>query len=146
MTKLPPIEKVYEAWTAVADNRVQFDGPDRATVTSSDGAKTYTVVCNPETDTYYSDDNATYWRGYPGYPILAVMMERGVLPLDMGFAHLWTGINWNRLNSEYKRNYGAAVDQVEQERGIDPELAARKASEVMTALENLPARTKRLTL
>lgn len=81
MTKLPPIEKIPEAWTAIADGHVRLE-PDagRALVESSDEAKTYTVTFDG--DTYTSNDNATYWQGYAGYPIIAVLMLRGRLPLD----------------------------------------------------------------
>ena len=65
MEKLPPIEKVYEAWSAVADGRVALH-PDerRAAIASSNGAKTYTVAWNENGSTYSSNDNATYWQGY----------------------------------------------------------------------------------
>lgn len=43
MEKLPPLQKVYEAWSALADGRVEM-GEDEATVTSSNGAKHYTVI------------------------------------------------------------------------------------------------------
>ena len=64
MEKLPPIEKVYEAWSAVADGRVALH-PDerRAAIASSNGAKTYTVAWNENGSTYSSNDNATYWQG-----------------------------------------------------------------------------------
>ena len=42
MQKLPPIEKFYEAYSALADDRVNM-GENEATVTSSDGAKAYKV-------------------------------------------------------------------------------------------------------
>ena len=73
MEKLPPIEKVYEAWSAVADGRVALH-PDerRAAIASSNGAKTYTVAWNENGSTYSSNDNATYWQGYAGYPVIAV--------------------------------------------------------------------------
>ena len=44
MEKLPPLQKVYEAWSSLADGRVEM-GEDEATVTSSNGAKHYTVSC-----------------------------------------------------------------------------------------------------
>ncbi|MGI6218094.1 MAG: hypothetical protein ACOYIK_10855, partial [Coriobacteriales bacterium] len=78
MKKMPPIEKVYEAWTALADGRVTLEGgateagtSGKATVESSNGSKTYTVVW--DADRYASTDNATYWQGYPGYPVIAVL-------------------------------------------------------------------------
>ena len=95
MEKLPPIEKVYEAWSAVADGRVALH-PDerRAAIASSNGAKTYTVAWNENGSTYSSNDNATYWQGYAGYPVIAVLMLQGRLPLDRAAAdgsRRWTG-------------------------------------------------------
>lgn len=57
MEKLPPLQKVYEAWSALADGRVEM-GEDEATATSSNGAKHYTVSWSE--DTYSSNDNASY--------------------------------------------------------------------------------------
>ena len=31
---------------------------------------------------YTSNDSATYWAGYPGYPVLAVWMKQGILPMN----------------------------------------------------------------
>ncbi len=143
MEKLPPIEKVYEAWSAIADGRVHVEG-DEARVTSSDGTKTYTVVYNPDTDTYQSNDNATAWQGYAGYPIIAFMMVKGRLPLDVDEARQWAGVNWTQLNASYKRDYAAAVRHVEAERGIDHAEAQTKAEAVMSTLAALPVKVKRV--
>ena len=40
--KLPPIQKILEAYTAIVDKHVNLT-KDQAEVTSSNGAKTYTV-------------------------------------------------------------------------------------------------------
>ena len=47
MNKLPPIAKVYEALSAVADQRVEMHA-DHAIVTSSDHTKDYTVKFLPD--------------------------------------------------------------------------------------------------
>lgn len=122
MKKLPPEEKIYEAWTAVADGRVHIDeGSSEATVMSSDGSRCYTVRWNSERSVYQSDDKATMWQGYAGYPVISVMMLQGILPLDRTIAELYRDVNWKRLNTEYKRNYAAAVAETEAIRNIDPE-------------------------
>lgn len=77
--KLGPKEKIYEAYSALADERVKLE-EDKASVSSSDGKKTYTIRWRD--NVYVSDDNATYWQGYPGYPVIAVMMLKGELPYD----------------------------------------------------------------
>ena len=72
--KQPPRAKVFEAFTAVADGRVRFTGPGSATVTSSRGDKTYDVTWTDDGRTVAANDNASYWQGYAGYPILAVLV------------------------------------------------------------------------
>lgn len=140
MKKLPPIEKVYEAWTAIADNRVSLH-PDHAIVSSSDGTKEY-IVRFKENE-YSSDDNATYWQGYAGYPVIAVLMLQGRLPLDREEADLWKNINWTELNKKHKNKYAAAVAEIEEARHIDPHTASSDAEKVMQTLASLPLIIKR---
>lgn len=59
MKKLPPIQKILEAYTAIVDKHVNLT-KDQAEVTSSNGAKTYTV--NWDDNVYHSNDNATLAR------------------------------------------------------------------------------------
>ena len=140
MKKLPPIEKIYEAWTALADNRVSMhDG--YADVRSSDGEKSYVVRFSG--NQYSSDDNATYWQGYPGYPVIAVLMLQGKLPYDREEAELWKNINWTRLNKRHKNKYAEAVKEVAQERGINFVTSTQAAETVISDLENLPLEIKR---
>lgn len=56
MGKLPPAAKVYEAYSAIADKRVELHEQE-AYVTSSDESKRYTVRF--QDDVYSSNDNAT---------------------------------------------------------------------------------------
>lgn len=140
MEKMPPIEKVYEAWTALADNRVKMN-EDSAKVYSSDGSKEYTVRFHG--DLFSSDDNGTYWRGYAGYPVIAVLMLQGRLPYNQEEASLWKNINWTDLNKKHKNNYAAAVEEIEKERGIDSNKARNEAGKVMEALRDLPIEIKR---
>ena len=140
MKKIPPIEKVYEAWTALADNRVHLH-EGYADVSSSDGEKAYIVRFSG--NQYSSDDNATFWRGYPGYPVMAVLMLQGRLPYDSAQAELWKNINWTRINKKHKNNYKEAVEEIADERGIDMAKVSEAAQKVMTALENLPIEIKR---
>ena len=140
MKKMPPIEKVYEAWTAIADNRVTLHN-DYANVSSSDGSKGYVV--NFHGNQYSSDDNATFWQGYPGYPVIAVLMLQGKVPYDATEAELWKDINWTSLNKEYKNRYAEAVKAVAKSRGIDLEKSSKAAQKVMEFLSTLPIEIKR---
>lgn len=138
--KLPPKEKVYEAWTAIEDNRVSLHSV-YAVVKSSDDSKEYTVRFDG--DVYASDDNATYWRGYPGYPVLAVLMLQGRLPFNDEVASLWKDVNWKEVNTRFKNRYAEAVAFVAKEREIDMNLSEKAADEVMADLEKLQLIIKR---
>lgn len=109
LNKLPPIEKIYEAYSAIADNRIILY-EDYAIVHSSNRSKEYTVAW--EGKVYTSNDNATYWQGYAGYPVIAVLMKQGKLPLDLRIAFLFEGINWTELNAKFKRDYSKAAAAV----------------------------------
>lgn len=140
MKKLGPIEKVYEAWTALADDRVKMED-GYADVSSSDGAKSYVVKFSG--DQYSSDDNATYWQGYPGYPVIAVLMMQGRLPYNKEEADLWKGINWTEINKRFKNKYAEAVEAVASERNINLEKSSAEAHKVMDILTTLPIEIKR---
>lgn len=109
MEKLPPIEKIYEAYSAIADNRVTLM-KESAVVLSSNREKKYTVTW--ENGVYTSNDNASYWRGYAGYPIIAVLMLQKELSLNSDIIDHFKGINWTELNKKYKAKYSEAVEEV----------------------------------
>ena len=140
MTKLGPMEKVYEAYSVITDGRVAISETS-AEVRSSNGAKTYTVTWNG--NTYTSNDSASYWQGYPGYPIIAVLMLQGRVTLDKTVAALFAGINWTELNQQYKRDYSAAVDHIIKERGYNPDPIHAAAEKVQEELQTLDIVVKR---
>ena len=119
MKKMPPIEKAYEAYSAIADSRVEMH-EGYALVDSSDQAKTYEVAW--EGNAYSSTDNGTYWQGYAGYPVIAVLVLQGRLPQPPAdtLADL-AGVPWKQLNDAHKRDYAAAADEaLAKLRVIDP--------------------------
>ena len=150
MKKLPPLAKIYEAWSAVADGRVaseDFDAPTgRAKVASSDGTKRYTVSWSADgagAAAYSSNDNATYWQGYAGYPLIAVLMEQGKLTLERNVAEQFKRVNWTDLNKRCKRDYERAVEAVIAERGLDAERVEAAARKAFAELEDLDITVKR---
>jgi hypothetical protein len=110
--KLPPRAKVYEAFTAVADGRVRLTGPRSASVTSSGGGRTYDVEWSADGRTVSSNDNASYWQGYLGYPALAVLLARGELIADEDVVSALAGVPWHDLNERFRRDYNAAAAHV----------------------------------
>lgn len=136
----PPIAKVYEALSAVADGRVKIIGEMSAQVVSSGGDKTYAVKWSPDGREITSNDNATRWQGYLGYPIIAVLLLIGRLPYDPAVARWLTGVKWHDLNEKYKGNYDAAVDHVLdglRQRGIDADAARVEALRIHGTLAGL---------
>lgn len=106
---MPPKAKIYEAFSAIADNRVILNHFD-ATVTSSDYKKKYQVIWN-ETE-FSSNDNATYWQGYPGYPIIAIWIMKQILVVNEELPTYFKDINWHELNEKNKRNYDQVVQEI----------------------------------
>jgi len=143
MKKMPPAAKAYEAMSAIADGRVcMHEG--YALVDSSDHSRTYEVQW--EGNAYSSTDSATYWQGYPGYPVIAVWMLQGILPHEEGAEQLLKGIAWKQLNEAHRRNYDAAAEDALthlQQQGIDPAPAVRLAGEINAALGNLDLEVKK---
>ena len=133
MNKLPPREKVPEAFTAIADGRISLQEGE-AFCGSSDGKKRYHIRFWG--DRYVSDDNASYWQGYPGYPVIAVLLLEGKLTLKEE-AKLFAGINWHELNKKHKRNYRKAYEEVLQSLP-DPAKADAYVEEVYQALCVMP--------
>ena len=113
--KLPPIVKVYEALGAIGDGRVRIEDSRRAFVTSSDAAKTYEVETSADGREIASNDNASYWQGYLGYPAIAVLLARGMYRAPANVTDALAGIPWKELNRKFKNDYAKTIAEVEQE-------------------------------
>jgi hypothetical protein len=142
MTKwdMPPVAKVYEALSAVADGRVTLSGDTSASVLSSERDKTYTVKWSADGRSVTSNDNATRWQGYIGYPIIAALLQTGRIPFDRSAAEALAGVPWHALNKKFKRDYDAAVDHVlaeAAERGADADAIRQEAVRIFAALSEL---------
>lgn len=109
MIKMPPIEKIPEAYTAIEDNRIELND-NYAIVKSSNDEKEYIIKWID--NIYYSNDNSTYWQGYTGYPVIAVLMLKNKLPLNRGISKYFKNINWNKINKSNKNDYRKSVEQV----------------------------------
>jgi hypothetical protein len=151
--KQPPKAKVYEAFSAVADGRVHMTEPGTATVVSSGGDRSYDVEWSGAVGdgmTITSNDNASYWQGYAGYPIIAVLLALGALHADETAVASLAGIDWHALNERFRRDYDAAVAQALEQlagRGGDPAAVTAAAADVAAQLAALrlerPPRRKR---
>lgn len=146
MKKLPPIEKIYEAYSAIADNRVVLM-EEWASVFSSNRTKEYTVIWKE--GIYTSNDNASYWQGYAGYPMIAVFMLQEKLFLNLDVANYFKGINWTELNLKYKAKYATAVAEIMEsllEKGADYDEITSEVKRVYSQLEMLDIVCKRSSI
>lgn len=135
--KLPPIEKIPEAYGAIADGRVTMKD-SAADVVSSDGTKTYHVRWNG--NLYSSDDNGSKWQGYTGYPVVAVLLLQGKLPLNQEVMTLFKNIPWKEINKKHKNKYAEALAEVLEDiraNGGDPDRIRQEMQTVYSALEAL---------
>ena len=137
---MPPLAKIYEAYTCIADQRIKLE-ENQALVTSSDGKKNYTVKW--QGNCYVSNDNASFWQGYPGYPILAVLMLQKRLPFKEEIIPLFSHINWHELNLKYKRDYEKAVAEVLSKINYDTNEIKKETEKIYEELKNLPIEIKR---
>lgn len=143
LKKFPPIEKIPEAYSAIVDERIQIED-SLAYVYSSNMEKRYTVLFDK--DSYASNDSATYWQGYPGYPILAVWMKQGILSYDASIAKLFQGVDWNALNKKYKRKYSEALASLYAKMSSEEvEAAQQEITKVYEEIQQLSFHIKKNT-
>lgn len=102
-------EKIPEAYSAIADGRIKLYD-DYAIVKSSDLKKEYLIKWKD--NLYYSNDNATYWQGYAGYPVIATLMLQSKIYFNKDLLAYFKGINWHELNKETKRDYKKSLEIV----------------------------------
>jgi len=143
---IPPIEKVHEAFSAVIDERVKLFN-DYAIVSSSDYKKEYTVQWR--NNDYSSNDNASYWQGYIGYPVIAVLMIQNKISYDTEIASYFKGINWKELNIKHKNNFPKAVLLILEEmnnKGIDVAAVNYEVDQVYSQIKSLDIKYKKSKL
>ncbi len=140
MEKIPPIAKIYEAYSCIADNRIKLNEKD-AIVTSSNFEKEYTIKWKD--NIYTSNDNATFWQGYPGYPVIAVLFMQEKLKYNKEIINLFKNINWHDLNNKYKRNYDKAIDEVLTNIDYDINIIKKETLKIYEKLKNLDIEIKR---
>jgi len=149
--KMPPLAKVYEALGAIGDGRVRIEDARRASVTSSDGAKiytvTYTVTSTVATSAdgieISSNDNASFWQGYLGYPAIAMLIARGLIDADQDAIRALAGVPWKELNTRYRHDYDRTLEDVLQgaaARGYDVDAIRAAALAVLEAVRKLAPR------
>lgn len=135
MLKLPPIEKIPEAYSAIEDGRIELF-ENKALVKSSNYEKEYLIKW--QDNLYYSNDNSTYWQGYPGYPVIAVLMRQKRLPLNKEVSKYFKNINWHELNQRTKRDYQKSLEYILKDVPLNErDIIDKEITKVFKELEKL---------
>lgn len=135
--KLPPIAKIYEAFSAIADERVKIKSKE-AIVKSSDESKEYQIKWNEKEIS--STDNASVWQKYPGYPIIAVWLLNGTISYNQQVVKHFKNINWHEINKKNKRDYDKGVNEVLNTlvvQGIDTEEIEQEVNKIYEKIKEL---------
>ncbi|MEM2236819.1 MAG: hypothetical protein QXR26_04750 [Candidatus Caldarchaeum sp.] len=133
----PPRIKVLEALGAVAGGRVRIISDKEAEVDASEGSRTYKVYVDLENHVANCDDNGTVYRNYVGYPIIAFLMAKNLLPYDESLAKPLAGVKWRSLNERYKsyRKVEAIIKEMVSKHGVQSMRVDQVIEEVLRRLE-----------
>jgi len=139
LLKLPPRIKILEALGCIADGRITILNENHAIVKSSEGTRSYNVYIDLNNNIVYSDDNGTKIKEYIGYPIIALLMIKGVVPFNEEIAKALSKIPWRELNEKYKNYYivEKIVKNIALKRGVSIDKIDRFIEMVINALRKL---------
>ena len=137
--KIPPKIKVLEALGAIADGRIKFVAENEARVVSSSGDKEYIVKFDIKAKKINSTDNGSVYKGYLGYPSIAVLMLKDVLPFSEKIANALKGIEWKKLNEKYKAYWKTefVVKKIAEKKGVTAEEIDTFAKRVIEEIKKL---------
>ncbi len=136
--RLPPRIKVLEALGAIADGRIEMLSEREARVTSSEGDRVYKVVWDGGRG-IAANDNGSVYRGYLGYPSIAFLMLKGLLPFDEELAKALQGLPWRKLNEKFKKYklVESYIKESLEEKGIPPSRVDAFIASVMSSIKRL---------
>ena len=124
---------VYEALTAIADDRVEIIG-SAAKVFSSSRNKFYTVVFDLEKISFMSDDNMAYYRDEVSYPMLAVLLLKNKITFDHRILPYLKNIPWKDINQKNKNDYMKSVREFLETLGYNRALVESEAKRIFDDL------------
>lgn len=136
---MPPTIKIYEALGAIGDGRIEVDG-NQATVSSSSGGKSYSVVYDADAQAITANDNGSYYQGYLGYPAIAFLLLKGLLPYDEHWASALRGFAWKDINVRNKNDWKkteAFIRESLVEKGEDLGVFDQEIERIRTAVQAL---------
>jgi hypothetical protein len=108
----PHISKIYEALTAIADERIELIDKNHAKCYSSSKGKYYEIEFDPKTNSISSNDNTAFYTGSISYPMIAYFMLIGKISYDKDLISIMKGIHWKDINQKFKNNYDKAIESI----------------------------------
>ena len=138
--KLPPKVKILEALGSIADNRIRVQD-NSALVISSGHDKTYIVKFDKKINAISSTDNGSVFRGYLGYPAIAFLMLKKILPYDATISFALKGIKWKKMNEKFK-NYSKTEELAKKiaSKYINPEKVDKFVEKAIKKIKELKLR------
>ncbi|MDW7977728.1 MAG: hypothetical protein RMH74_02870 [Candidatus Caldarchaeum sp.] len=135
----PPRIKVLEALGAVAGGRVTCLSDSEAVVAASEGQRAYKVFVDLDKRVAESDDNGTVYRNYVGYPIIAFLMARKVLPYFEEVGRPLATVKWRSINEKYKsyRAVEAVIKSMLSKQGVSSHKVDEIVALVLDKLDEL---------
>lgn len=109
--KKPHISKIYEALTAIADDRIEING-NKARCYSSSTEKFYDIEYNPKIGSIMSNDNTAFYTKSLSYPMIAYLMLIGEIPYEKKMLEILKNICWKDLNQKFKNDYNKSIKLV----------------------------------
>lgn len=139
---LPPRIKILEALGSIADKRITKINDGEYKVVSSTGEREYTVRVDLKNLKIDSTDSGSVYKGYLGYPSIAVLMLEGVLPFSEKISNALKGIKWKELNEKYKAYWKTefVVKKIAQRKDVNEKEINDFVNKVMEKIKELKIR------
>ena len=129
----PRKHTVYEALSAIADERVKVVDQSTAHVYSTSGNKYYIVKFNLQENAIMSNDNMAYYVGEISYPMVAIFLINNLYSYDTNILEHFKNIKWKDINQKNKNDFMKSVEQVLEnlkDNGVDIEYIQKEVDRI----------------
>jgi hypothetical protein len=134
------VHTVYEALSAIADGRFVLSNETTAQCSSSSKNKFYTIEFDETTNSIISNDNMAYYVGEVSYPMVAMLLEKGVIKYNKDILVHLKNIKWKEINKKNKNDYMKSVREVLESlslKGVDTNHIDTEANAIYSQLSKI---------
>lgn len=131
---------IYEALSAIADNRLIFIDSNKAQCISTSHGKHYDIEYDLTNMAIMSNDNMAYYVNEVSYPMVAILLEKGKINYDRKILEYLKDIHWKDINQRFKNDYMKSVNFVLSslaQNNVDIEYIKREVNNIWKQLINL---------